>query len=416
LLLGIFVFLSGMKKGISRYIANRFSQSNKRSGFLNFARTVAFISVMLGSMALIISLSVLEGFDKMLRENAIKFTSHISVRGFDNKPVLNYQRKIDSLIAIPEIMEVAPVFKREGLIRTKNYVEGVQIRGFSPEHDINGLSGNIIKGLKEFSERNEILIGNRLAKKLGVDIGDNVVVYAVNEFSPEGMPSPEIDKFVVQGIFETGMAKYDDLYVYIPEEKAQEFFNIAKGNASNLEIMLHDVNNAGMVATRVDDLLGYPYYTYTVFELHSAIFTWIEIQKEPIPIVLGLISIVAVLSIITILLISVVEKTKSIGILRSLGMQRSGILKIFIYQGFSVGFAGTIAGCLVGLGLGWLQQTYKIIALEGKVYVLDSLPVYFEFWHFYIVIGVSLFFTLLATLLPAWIASKVSPLKALRYK
>jgi lipoprotein-releasing system permease protein len=408
-----------MKNGISRYIARRFSQSNKKSGFLNFARLVAFFSVMLGSMALIISLSVLEGFDKMLRENAIKFTSHISLRGFDNRPITDYSAKMDTLMKlVPEIKAASPVFKREGLVRTKKYVEGVQIRGYDSENDIKGLKDNFVSGGNEFTDSlaTEILIGNRLAKKLGVSVGENVVVYAVNEFNSDNMPMPEIDKFVVRGIFETGMAKYDDLYVYIPQAKAQDFFNIIPGNSNTLEIMLNDVNDAGRVAARIDDIISYPYYTYTVFELHSAIFTWIEIQKEPIPIVLGLISIVAVLSVVTILLISVVEKTRSIGILRALGMPRSGILKIFVYQGLTVGIAGTAAGCLIGFGIGYLQQTYKFIALQGKVYVLDSLPVHFELWHFEIVVGVSLFFTLMATLLPAWIASKVSPLKALRYK
>jgi lipoprotein-releasing system permease protein len=408
-----------VKIGISRYIANRFSQSKKRTGFLNFARVVAFTSVLLGSMALIISLSVLEGFDKMLRENAVKFTSHISVRGFDNRMVDDYEGKIKQLKkAFPEIKEVAPVFQREGLIRTKKYVEGVQIRGFDPKADITGLKDNVIEGSFDFSDikASEIIVGKRLARKLGVGEGDKVVVYAVNEFNSDNIPTPEIDKFTVRGIFETGMAKYDDLYVYIPAAKAQSFFDIASNQANTLEVILNDVNNSGMIAAKIDDLIGYPFYTYTVFELHSAIFTWIEIQKEPIPIVLGLISIVAVLSIVTILLISVVEKTRSIGILRSLGMQRSGILKIFVYQGLYVGIAGTLAGCLLGLGLGYLQKSFKLIALQGRVYILDSLPVQFELWHFEIVFGVSLLFTLLATLLPAYIASRVTPVRALRYK
>ena len=144
-------------------------------------------------------------------------------------------------------------------------------------------------------------------------------------------------------------------------------------------------------------------------------FAWIELQKKPIPIVLGLISIVAVLNVLTMLLISVVEKTHSIGILRAIGMQRRDIMRVFILQGVGVGAAGTFAGCGLGYLICALQYWFKIIHLEGDVYFVDVLPIAFSIWHLVTVVGFSLLISLFATLIPAWIATRISPVQALRF-
>jgi lipoprotein-releasing system permease protein len=187
-------------------------------------------------------------------------------------------------------------------------------------------------------------------------------------------------------------------------------------SAASVDIMLYDINTAAYVSKKMNLSLGYPYYAYTVFDLHSAIFAWIELQKAPIPLVLGLISIVAVFNIVTILLITVVEKTHSIGILRALGMPRNNIIRIFIIQGLSIGLVGTLLGCGIGLTVGLIQQHYQIFKLHGEIYFLDTLPVRFEAWHFITVISVSLVLSFLATLIPAFIAARIQPIRAIRFK
>jgi len=170
---------------------------------------------------------------------------------------------------------------------------------------------------------------------------------------------------------------------------------MSENSANSLDIILYDINKAQQIAGKIEKSLGYPFYVYTVFDLHSSVFAWIELQKEPIPLVLGLISIVAVFNIITVLLITVVEKTYSIGILRALGMSRKNIIKI-------------IAGLI--------QKSYKIVSLEGEMYFLDALPIKFELWHFAIVISTALLLSFFATLIPSFIAAKIQPVKALRFK
>lgn len=408
-----------MNFNLIKFIANRFSQSSKRQRFLNFARMIALFSVMLGSMALVISLAVIEGFETKLRENAVKFTSHISIRSFRKSPIQNYPATISFLQDnIPQIKSISPVIEREGLVRSKSYVEGILIRSFIPRYDITNMRANIISGSFDFrsDSASEVIIGERLAKKLKTKTGDDIVLYTMKSQLTGGLPDTRIDKFKVSGIYKTGMAQYDDIFVYIPVKTATTFFQLAENSATSYEVMLNNINEAEKVSKDIDKLLGFPYYSLTVFDIHKGIFAWIELQKQPIPLVLGLISIVAVLNIITTLLIIVVEKIHSIGILRALGMNHRGILSIFVVQGLALGITGTLIGCGIGFFVCWLQQAYEIIKLQGEIYFLDAVPIHFSLWHYEAVIGISCLMSFIATLIPSLIAVRISPLKAIRFK
>ena len=386
---------------------------------MNFARGVALISVTLGTLALIISLSVLGGFDKMLKENAVKFTSHISTVTFNRKPIADYDGISAKLkYNFPDISGIMPVIEREGLISSKDYVEGVMIRGFQPDNDITQLKRNIMEGKFSFSSdrSKEIVIGKRLARKLNAGVGDIVVVYAMTETQMGTMGYPDINKFKIVGIYETGMAKYDDIAVFVPLKTANTIFRIPENSSTGFEIILDDINKAIPFTEKIQDFLGYPFFCLSVFVTHSSIFAWIDLQKEPIPIVLGLISIVAIFNIITILLITVVEKTRTIGILSTLGMNKREIMSVFILQGTTVGITGTIAGAIISLVLSLLQQNFHLITLKGDIYFLDTLPVLISLWNYLIVGGISIALSFLATLIPAYIAVRISPVRAIRYK
>ncbi|MFP4527030.1 MAG: ABC transporter permease [Candidatus Kapaibacterium sp.] len=402
-----------------RFIARRFYRSSRRRRFLNFARGVALISVMLGTLALILSVSILEGFDRALRENAVKFTSHLTIRSFNRAPLpdaAETARRIEN--DYPEIESVYPIIEREGLVRTRQFVEGALIRGIRPGYDLNNLSDNIVEGSFAFdsARASQVIIGGSLARRLGAKVGDRIVVYALNAEQAGRLPESRIDRFEVAGIYETGMKQYDDIIIYIPYLRAAEFLSISPDAASAYEVMLHDVTLAPDIAHRLEQDLGYPYYCQTVYDLHRAVFSWIELQKEPIPIVLGLISIVAVLNIITTLLITVVEKTRSIGILRSLGLGGRQIIAVFVFQGLTIALAGALIGAGLALGFSILQNEYQLITLDAGIYFLSSLPVDISPANYAGVVSLSLAMALAATLIPSWVAVRVSPLRAIRFK
>ncbi len=402
-----------------KHIARRFSQSGRRRRFLNFARTVALLSVLLGSMALIISLAVLEGFDTELRKQAINFRSHITITAFNNSVLKNYQENIEIMKEkIGGIKNVSPIIEREGLVRSEKYFEGIIIRGIKKEYDFSKIENNMTKNRMIFPSdtAKSVLIGKRLADKLEVKVGDKLILYTIERDQSRGLPSTHISRFTVSGIYSTGMAQYDDIYVFMPFKTARKFFRLPKNTITTYEVDVTNLDNIDIIAAKIEETLGYPHYARTVFDIHRSIFAWIELQKEPIPIVLGLISIVAVLNIITTLLITVVEKTGSIGILRALGMNNRNILSIFIYQGISIGTLGTLTGSAIGFLVCYIQQKFGIIKLEGDIYFLDTLPIEFSVWHFVIVISVSIALAFLATLIPSFIAVRISPLRAIRFK
>ncbi len=402
----------------SVFIASRYANPRNSKRFLSFVSVIALVSVALGSTALIISLAVLDGFERELRENSVKFTSHVQIQAFGQQPLENYSSVVRFLPErVPDIASVSAFIAQEGIIRSSDYLDGVMVKGIQPTTDISALRSNIIKGTFAFSGENtyEIVIGQTLARKLNIDAGGSIIIYSITG-EPSLVNPPVVEEFRVVGIYATGMTAYDDLYVYIPFATAAELFSLPEGTATGFDVMVKDISRIESTAENIQKVLGYPYYPRTVYEMYGAMFAWIELQKKPIPVILGLISIVAVFNIVATLLMLVVEKIHSIGVLRSLGMRRSGILRIFLSQGLILGAIGTVSGCLLGFAVCWLQSTYKIISLKGEIYFLDAVPIEFSLWHYVLVIGVSMFFCFLATLIPSLIASRIRPLRALQFR
>ncbi len=399
-------------------VSKKFAKSDKNNKFMNFAHLFALISVMLGSMSLIIALSVLDGFETVIKAGIMKFRSHLTVTSFSSEYLPNRIKTIAKINSYKGVTAVEPVIENEGLIRSKHYTEGILIKGITQNYVNNHIKINIISGNLDFSagNKNEIIIGKRLANRLGVAIGDELVVYAMKNLSSGNFQFPEIEKFTVIAIYETGFAKYDDVYAYIQFAKAAELFDLPDNTASSYEVTLADYTKANKASFELFNLLGYPFYCFSVFELHRDIFAWIDLQKAPIPIVLALISLVAVLNIITILLIGVIEKTHSTGILKALGMSGRDIMLVFIYKGVIIGFIGTLLGCALGYIFGTLQNTYGLISLKADIYYLDKLPIDMKLWHFEIVIFLTVLLSFFASILPSWLTVRVKPIIALKYK
>lgn len=402
-----------------RFISDRISKSSKRQKFLNFTLAVSLSSVMLGCMALILSLAILEGFEKTLHDSAVRFTSHITITSFNKEPLPDYEGTIKKLSDnFDEIVAIEPISEREGLIKSSTITEGISIRGIIPEKNITGMKNFIVEGSFEFSDSaaHEVIIGKRLADKLEVVKGDEIAILTMKTQSMFGLPEPKVEKYKVTALYNSGMVQYDDILVFIPYNRALKLFDMPQGSASSYQVMLKKMELAPSLVDTVESFLRYPYFALTVYNYHGSIFSWIEIQKEPIPIVLGLISIVAVLNIITSLLITIVEKTNTIGILRAIGLDNRKVLAIFVYKGFSIGFKGTAAGLLLAYILSFIQKNYSIIRLKGEIYFLDVLPIEIVAEHYVIVAAVSMLLAVVATLIPAFIAVKVTPLKAIQFK
>ncbi len=405
-----------MKLGNIRYLAKKLDAEGSKKKFAGFTRIFAFVSIMLGSAALIISLSVLDGFESELRKTAVKFTSHITLQGFDSRRIENYPKIINDVTnKFPEIISANPVIQKEALIRGKNGTDGIVLKGISADNiSQSDISNSLVKGEFDISSKS-IVIGKALAEKIGADTGSNILIYNI-DFQSGINSAPQYKQFKVSGIYETGMMQYDETLAFIDFYVAKELSDTPDNNCTHIEFMLEDFNYAPELSLMIDDFVGFPYFTLTVFDMHAAIFAWIGLQKEPIPLVLGLITLVAVMNIITSVLVLIVEKTYSIGILRTLGIRNSDLLKIFILKGMKTGVLGSLTGSLVAFVLLMLQKHFELIRLKGEIYFLTTAPVEISIWHYIVVFGVSFILTFAVTLVPALITLKISPLKAIRFR
>lgn len=387
---------------------------------MSFITAISVLGVMFGVTALLVSLSILDGFDGTLRTNMISFLGHIEVTSFGGRPLKNYPQMLAQLPRkVPGVKAVSPFAAREAILRSRTALEGVLLRGVLTSNNVSAIRNKIIAGSFTFPTDSattpRIVIGERLARKLLLKLGDTVVA-----FSPNGLPSPDnppaIEQFVVGGIYRTGMAQFDDIYTYTSLQVAQRMFEYGPDQVTGYDIIVHDVASVDSVARQLDTAMGFPHFPRTVFDIYQAIFAWLDLQRAPIPIILGLIIIVAAFNVASTLMMMVLEKTESIGVLATIGARPSGIVGIFVGKGLLIGTVGTLLGVLLSLGFTLVQMHLKPLRLDPLIYFIDAVPVSLNPWHYVIVITLSLALSLLFTIIPAVLAAMVRPVNALRFR
>jgi lipoprotein-releasing system permease protein len=402
------------------FISKKFLFSKKESKFISAISFIAVAGVAIGVAVLIIALSVVNGFQKEIQTKLVGLYSHIDLSAFEGQKLPSYKVSIPVIYQVDtsQITSISPYIAQLALIRSSQNREGVYVKGILQEHDISDLKNLIIEGTYELSNLGDmptIIIGKKLANKLGLKINDKATIFALRGFVlPSAENPPNIKYFRVAGIYESGISEYDDLNVYIHLQSAQELFSYDNW-VSGYDIMLKNANSADSLAQKLMSSLGHPFYARSVFQIHKNIFTWIELQKKPIPIVLGLIIIVAVFNILATLLIIVLEKTNAIGILKSLGASISHIKQIFLINGFVIGVLGTLAGNVLALSLLYLQKNYDIIKIPEGIYFINKVPILIAIDYFLITSITSITLSILASYLPAALASKSNPISAIKF-
>jgi len=403
----------------SLYISKRYVMSKKDSKFISFISTISIIGIALGVATLIIALSILNGFEQTITNKVIDFDSHIQISSYTGTlPDYHYTLPVLKSKLSPYAVSINPFVSDLAIISSKTIKDGVSIKGIRSVDYWKGVKEDIIKGkFNLYDDQNlpSIIIGQKLADKLMVKVGDKITVFALNKDQiPSPQNPPNIQRFIVTGIFESGMAAFDDLVAYVDLNTAQRLFNTGR-SISGYDIRVNDISKIDSLTNYLTDHLSYPYATRSIYQIHRNIFTWISLQKKPIPVILGLIIIVAVFNIIGTLLMIVLEKTNAIGILKSLGANRRQIISVFIYQGIYLAFTGIIIGDVIAFILTYLQFTYKIISIPSSVYFMSTVPILLSYQNF---IGVSILTFLLclvASFIPSFIASKIQPVSTLRF-
>lgn len=401
------------------FIGRRYLQAGRREGFVSFITGFAVLGVTIGTAGVIVALSVLNGFEREIKEKVFSFTSHVQIVGFQNQPLRDYARSMESVRRnVPHVRAIAPFVAREAMMRAGDKVDGIVLKGIDARLDVNSTSRYLVEGdfLDAAESRPQAVIGRKLAGKLGIGLGSRVIVFGL----PRGRgmelsaAQPRAMVFSVVGLFESGMAEYDDIYVFTSLQNAQKLFQLDDA-VLGFDVLTDDLDQAPAVAMDAQKLLGYPHYARTAAQLYKNLFAWIELQKKPAPILLGLVVIVATVNIVGTLLMLVLGKTRDIGILKSIGATPRGIRRIFLIQGLVIGVLGVLLGNALAFGLCWFQLTMKPLSLPSDIYFMSTVPILMRYGNFVLVSAVILALCAAASLIPSLAASRLDPVRTLRF-
>ncbi|MFH1568291.1 MAG: ABC transporter permease [Gemmatimonadota bacterium] len=408
-------------------IARRYLQSKQRTGFLSVITVIAVGGVILGVAALIIMLSVTNGFSGEVKNRLIGMNAHISLVRFHGDAIEDYPELMEQARQEPEVVAVAPVIEAKLVIATNEGTDGVVVWGVDPASfaTVSDLPRHLRYDEAQALHLDRgpeqkwpgIVLGTYLANRLGVGLGDQVYLVAVETKSLEEAVmgiTPRFFPYVVTDLFESGMYHYDDNFAVVSLAEAQRIRGIGSG-VTALHMRVADLDQAVAIRERLEERLGYPYRLTDWTQRFPELFHWMELEKVVIFIALSLIILVAAFNIMSILSMSILIKTPEIGILRAMGARAGGIRRIFVYQGLVIGVFGTGLGVLLGLAICLVQDRFQIIAIPSDIYIINSLPVDMQLLDFVLVTSVSLVICLLASLYPARKAAALQPVEAIRY-
>lgn len=398
------------------YIATRYLRSRSHSGFISLITYLSIGGVTLGVAALVIVLSVMNGFEVEVRQRIISTDAHMRLATYGDKGMTDWEEAATMVRAVPHVIGVSPYVFEKGMVRIRNQADALLIRGVD-EHtlgQVSDLPQHIIAGKLELEREgiSGIVLGRFLADRIGAFVGDTVVI-----FSPAGMTStfstPVVRQFVVSGMFQTGLFEFDDVLGYVDIGIAQQMF-LRDGKVDGLEIRLDDLFLADKVKPLLETKFSGQYYVQTWFELRRTLFSWMKIEKWMWTIVLSLVIIVAAFNILSTLIMVAMEKRRDIGILKAMGARDSDVAKIFSTQGLIVGIVGAVLGTIIGFVVLLGQMHYKWIALPSDIYFLDALPVRMQALDFIVVAVIAVLLSYLGAVYPARRAARLTPVDAIR--
>ena len=411
---------------VERWIAGRYLRARRREGFISVIAWFSLIGIALGVATLIIVLSVMNGFRQELLSRILGLNGHVIAYAPGGEAIRDYDPLARAILGLDHVKTAFPVIEGQVIASASGVARGALVKGMRPAdiRTLRILSDHVVRGsLDDFGGRDAILIGDRLARRLGVGVGGKVTL-----ISPRGRTTvigtiPRARAYTVVATFDVGMFEYDSSYVFMPFAAAQVYFR-RKGAANQIEVFLDDPEQAGDAKRAIARLAPPGVQVFTWKQAHAQFFNALQVERNVMFLILTMIILVAAFNIISSLIMMVHDKAKGIAILRTMGASRGMITRIFFMTGASVGVLGTTLGVALGLGFAanidsirrWLEQLSGTRLWSPEIRFLSQIPAIVDVHEVAMVIVISLGLSFLATFYPAWRAARLDPVEALRYE
>ena len=383
----------------------RYLSPKSENNFSSNASILAIIGLSIGIFSLILTLSVIKGFENVLDEKLSSIDGNIRLQNIFGKPISNSE-KLDSLLSdIDYPLEIAPYIRGNAMIRIGGNTDGVIIEG------VDQIQDQTYFDLKNHSiKRDQIIIGKALAHEMGINIGDKIIIIPLASTISNKI-NQKFNLMEVIGFIDSGMQEYDKTIAYISLKSARVLFDME--NSISGYIINSNEEEVKNITKVLNDHIRYPYYYETWRDRHRIIFDWIKIQRYPVIIIFSLIALVAITNIMAAVSMIIREKNSQIGILISLGMGLHDIQKIFYYYGAIVGSIGSILGSLVSYLFISVQNKYKIITLPEDIYFMNYIPANFDLFVFLCIYVLTLFISIISTVIPSNTVIRQNPTELL---
>jgi len=407
---------------IERTIAFRYLKPKKKEGFLKVISIFSFTGIALGVAILIIVMSVMNGFRTELINKILGFNPHIIVKPYEKKINKDELKNLD--LFKDNILRTAFTFSGQGILINKENTIGILVRSYLENdiHKIDLIKKGIIDGSLQSFSKNTISIGKELAISLDLIVGDQITIMSTANLQTPFGNLPLQEKFTISSVFSTGLAEFDQNVIFMPFENANSLFELSDLDI-DLEIFLNKPDKVRLIQDSLQKIFS-DHYVYSWADLNKSFFGALKVERNVMFIILTLIIIVAAFNIISGLTILVKNKTKEIAILRTLGISKTSITKIFFLTGFTIGFLATITGVTIGILFSYyieeirvlITSIFNIRLFPEEIYFLSQMPSEINLSYIFVISFFSLLITFLATIFPSLSAAKLEPIKGLKYE
>ena len=396
---------------ISLLFALKHIKSDHKSGFVKTATILSVFGLSIGISSLLITLSILNGFERVISEKITKVDGHIRIKHFLSEPFNSIKYDVENKLSDNlQGVSIGSFTQNSGLLRKGQLAEGVIVEGIHLD-DLNFIKEMIVEGSSHISSKG-IIIGKRLADVYKIRLNDKITVF---DLSSLYLTNKNFMQFKVEGIFHSGMTEYDKSSVFIDISNSNILFNLDE-KISGYVLRIKDINKITDLNKAINSNISYPLMSITWKEKNRALYKWLNVQRWPILFIFSLIAIVAIINIISSLSMIVIDKTKQIGLLSAIGMPLSKIRDIFFIKGLIIGFLGTAFGSFIAITLAILQNNFKIIEVPEDIYFMNFIPIDINYLQVLVISIITLIVSSLVSIWPAMRSTKILPSQALKYE